>query len=155
LHGFSDASNVGYSSVVYLRQVSSDGKVSVSFVYGKSRVAPKFKGNVPAATVPKLELNAAALLAKMVNKVKSCIDIPINSTTYWCDSQAVISSLFATDKRFPVYWSNRIAIILGLSNVSEWRYVPTQCNPADVGSRGIRSKDFKKKLTFGQMVQAF
>ena len=146
IHGFSDASNIGYSAAVYLRQVSTEGKVMTSFVIGKSRVAPKFKGHISAATVPKLELNAAALLAKLVEKVKNCIDMPIDETFYWCDSQAVLSCLFATDKRFPVYWANRLALILGLSKVEQWKYVHTKCNPADIGSRGIQSKDFSKKI---------
>ena len=146
IHGFSDASNVGYSAVVYLRQVSTSGQVACSFVTGKSRVAPKLKGQVSAATIPKLELNAAALLTKLVDNVKTCIDIQINDTVYWCDSQAVLSCLSATDKRFPVYWTNRLALILGMSNSEQWRYVPTKCNPADIGSRGIHSKEFSKKI---------
>ena len=155
IHGFSDASNVGYSAVVYLRQVSTSGQVSTSFVIGKSRVAPKLKGCISAATIPKLELNAAALLTKLVDKVKGCIDIQIDDTFYWCDSQAVLSCLFATDKRFPVYWTNRLAIILGMSDNRQWRYVPTKCNPADIGSRGVHSKDFSKRIQTWVMGPAF
>ena len=87
---------------------------------GKSRVAPKLKGHISAVTIPKLELNAAALLTKLVDKVKTCIDIQIDDTFYWCDSQAVLSCLFATDKRFPVYWTNRLAVILGMSDSQQW-----------------------------------
>ena len=148
IHGFSDASKEGYAAVVYLRQVSSDGQVCVSFVYGKSRVAPKFKGHIPQATIPKLELNAAALLTKMISKVKGCIDIDIQEVVYWCDSQAVLSCIHSPTGRFPVYWSNRLAVIHGHTEMSEWRYVPTDLNPADVGSRGVSSKQFSSKMKF-------
>ena len=113
---------------------------------GKSRVAPKLKGHISAVTIPKLELNAAALLTKLVDKVKTCIDIQIDDTFYWCDSQAVLSCLLATDKRFPNYWTNRLAIILGMSDSQQWRYVPTKCNPADIDSHGVHPKDFSKKI---------
>ena len=65
---------------------------------------------------------------------------------YWCDSQAVISCIRSTDKRFPVYWSNRLAIIHGSSQVDQWRFVPTKQNAADVGSRGVYSKDFNRSM---------
>ena len=146
LHGFSDASKEGYSAVVYIRQVGINEQVSVSFVLGKSRVAPKFKGHIPQATIPKLELNAAALLTKLVSKVVGCIGFSINEIVYWCDSQAVISCINSTNRRFPVYWANRLAIILGNSQVDQWRFVPTKCNPADVGSRGVVSSNFSKQI---------
>ena len=33
-----------------------------------------------------------------------------------------------------------------MSDSQQWRYVPTKCNPADIGSRGIHPKDFSKKI---------
>ena len=53
IHGFSDTSNIGYSAVVYLRQVSTSGQVASSFVIGKSRVAPKLKGCIYSTTILK------------------------------------------------------------------------------------------------------
>ena len=113
---------------------------------GKSRIATKLKGHISAATIPKLELNAAALLTKLVDKVIKCIDIQIDDTFYLCDNQAVLSCLFATDKRFSVYWTNRLAVILGMSDNQQWRYVPTKWDPADIGSQGVHPKDFSKKI---------
>ena len=135
LHGFSDASTIGYSAVVYIRQVSKNGQVVLTYVIiCKSCVAPKVKGQISAATIPKLELNAAALLVKLMDKVRQSMNMVIHDVFYWCDSQAVLSCILSVSKRFPVYWSNRLALIHGLSSVQEWRYVPTKCNPADIGS---------------------
>lgn len=40
LHGFSDASESGYSAVIYLRTMENCGGVKISLMMGKSRVAP-------------------------------------------------------------------------------------------------------------------
>jgi len=148
LHGFCDASNTGYAFVVYVRQVDVSGEVAVSFVIGKSKVVPKFKGHIPQATIPKLELNAAAKLVRLVRRVKDCIDVDASRCVYWCDSMAVLSSIDSTTQRFPVYWSNRLAVIHEFSNEDEWRFVPTKKNPADVGSRGVSAKKFTKDMEF-------
>ncbi|XP_071133077.1 uncharacterized protein [Mytilus edulis] len=46
LHCFSDASEIGYGMVFYLRLVDDEGMIHCCFVLGKSRVAPLKKGNV-------------------------------------------------------------------------------------------------------------
>jgi hypothetical protein len=56
LHNFSDASEMGYGSVSYLRITYPDGKIECSFVAGKSRNAP-----LRTVTIPRLELQAAVL----------------------------------------------------------------------------------------------
>lgn len=43
LHGFADASNAAYAAVVYLKVVSSSGKVTITMLAGKSKVAPVVK----------------------------------------------------------------------------------------------------------------
>ena len=48
---------------------------------GKSRVTPKLKGNITAATIPKLERNAAALLFFLIKK--SLIKMMLISYTDW------------------------------------------------------------------------
>ena len=47
LHIFSDASEIGYGVACYLRQVDSHGKINVSLVFGKSRVAPTKYVTIP------------------------------------------------------------------------------------------------------------
>ena len=53
LHHFSDASELGYGAVSYLRSVNNHGNINCSFVMGKSRLAP-----VKPRTIPRLELSA-------------------------------------------------------------------------------------------------
>ncbi|GFS80309.1 integrase catalytic domain-containing protein [Trichonephila clavipes] len=65
LHGFSDASQSAYGAVVYCKSVTSDGRVLVHLIASKSRIVPTKK-----TTIPRLELRAAVLLAKLVHRVK-------------------------------------------------------------------------------------
>lgn len=61
LHGFADASTLAYAAAVYIRVKSSDGRVNVVLLAGKSKVAP-----IKPLTVPRLELCAAVLLSRLV-----------------------------------------------------------------------------------------
>ena len=51
LHIFCDASSVGYGAAVYMRMIDERGSVHVTFVMGKSRLAP-----IKPVTIPRLEL---------------------------------------------------------------------------------------------------
>lgn len=70
LHGFSDASEVAYGAVVYLRSIDVSNNVTVRILASKSRVAP-----LRVLTIPRLELCSALLLAQLKDKVKKCIDL--------------------------------------------------------------------------------
>ena len=56
LHYFADASSEAYGTASYIRSIKSEGIVSVSFIFGKSRLAP-----IKPVTIPKLELMAAVI----------------------------------------------------------------------------------------------
>ncbi|KAA5578710.1 hypothetical protein F3H14_38190, partial [Pseudomonas aeruginosa] len=75
LHGFSDASERGFAAAVYLRTVSSTGRVDIRLVLAKSKVAPLRT----RMTIPKLELSGAALLTRLLNhtatSLRSGIDL--------------------------------------------------------------------------------
>ena len=83
LHAFGDASEVAYASAVYLRVVHEDGKVSTSLVMSKTRVAP-----VRKITLPRLELMAAVITARLCSYVKGAIDCPINLIVCWTDNNS-------------------------------------------------------------------
>ena len=65
LHLFSDASETGYAAVAHLRIKDSSEATHVAFVLGKSRLAP-----TKTVSIPRLELTAAALAAKMATFIK-------------------------------------------------------------------------------------
>ena len=81
LHGFADASQKAYAAVVYIKV----GSVK-SLVAAKNKVDPvKFR-----KTLPKLELCATHLLAKLVERILSTMQRQIEVNT-WCDSTMTLS----------------------------------------------------------------
>ena len=132
LHCFCDASCDGYSSVVYLRMVNEVGLVHCEFVLGRSRVTP-----LKTITIPRLELIAAVVGVDLVQFLKREMELSISRVVFWTDSTSVLCYVRNTTKRFHVFVANRVAKILEGSNSSQWRYVDSKNNPADIGSRGL------------------
>ena len=118
-------------NVVFLRTVFSDKTVSLSFILGKARVAP-----IKRMTTPNLELLAATNRAKLAQFIKGEQNLSFDTIAYWTDSTTVLSWINSSESRHKFFSANRISIILSTSTVSQWRYVPTDLNPADDGTRG-------------------
>lgn len=139
LHGFSDASEIGYSAAVYLRTVNKNGDVEVPLMMAKSRVAPaKIK-----LTIPKLELLGATLLTRLIKYVVEAIKekVEIDDVVCWSDSTIVLSWLRIPPHNLQVFEGNRVSQILNCGLNLTWRHLPSELNPADVASRGCRATD--------------
>ena len=147
LHHFSDASTEGYSAVTYLRSIFDDGRVQLSFVFGKSRVAP-----LKQVTVVRLELIAAHLMVQINRRIAAALDkIRIDDIFYWTDSQTVIRYIRNDEARFKIFVANRVSFIRAHSEKKQWRYVATAENPADEGSRGIQTTRWIEGPSFLKM----
>ncbi|XP_071948772.1 uncharacterized protein [Antedon mediterranea] len=106
VHAFSDASAEGYGCVIYLRQISEQGKIRCSFVTGKARVAP-----IKKVTIPRMELTAATMSVKICAVVLRELDIKLHQTFYWTDSTSVLRYIANESSRFHTFVSNRVTII--------------------------------------------
>ena len=84
LHRFSDASELAFAAVIYMRSVYKDGSVKVSLVASKTLVTPTKKH-----TVLRLELLGAVILSRLMNNVTTSLPTPV-STFYWTDSMATL-----------------------------------------------------------------
>ena len=71
LHGFCDASEVAYSGVVYIRMIDEEGKVHITLVVAKTKVAP-----IKRLSIPRLELCGAVIVAKLLNHVLKVLNVP-------------------------------------------------------------------------------
>ncbi|XP_044182749.1 uncharacterized protein LOC114952001 [Acropora millepora] len=132
LHHFSDASEVAYGAVSYLRLVDSQGNIRCSFLMGKSRLAP-----LKPLTIPRMELSAAVLSTRLDAMMRQELDIAIHNSFFWTDSTCVLRYLANDDRRYKVFVANRVAAIREQSSPSQWKYVNTKLNPADDASRGL------------------
>ena len=135
LHNFSDASQDGFGTVTYLRIENSEG-VHVSFLLGKARVTP-----LKPVTIPRLELAAAVLAVRVDRMLRAELELPLDQSTFWTDSTAVLKYIKNEDKRFHIFVANRVITIRDATQVSQWRYVNTNDNPADFASRGMKVGD--------------
>ena len=134
---FGDSSQDVFSAVAFPRgKVISgdDSSTETVFVFGKARVAP-----MKALTIPKLELQAALLSAKLRNEVQRALTLQIEKIFIWTDSTTVLQWLHSLEKQ-PVFDANRVAEILELTTADEWYHVQSADNPADAGTRGLSAK---------------
>lgn len=145
LHGYSDASLLAYGGAIYVRNVYDDLTVSVFLVSSKAKVAP-----VKKQTVPRLELNGALLLAKLLSSVASDLDIPSHSLYAWSDSTIVLGWLNQSPNQLDTYVANRSAKISSLIPATQWRYVDTKSNPADLLLRGMPPDELMNETMWWQ-----
>jgi hypothetical protein len=131
IHHFSDASFSGYGACSYSRAINQSGDVHVAFLFGKSKVVPK-----TVRTIPRLELTAAVLAAKIANMIEKEMQIPEASHYFWTDSKITLGYIKNTSKKFHIFVANRVHEIRERTDPNRWFFVPSDLNPADHASRG-------------------
>lgn len=136
LHGFSDASSLALAAVVYVRVMNEDEEIQVTMLASKTRVAP-----LKQLTIPRLELCAAVMLAKLLNELAGLLKIPMNGVYAWTDSMVVLSWLQSQPSRWQLFVGNRVSDIIQQIDNDRWRHVPSAENPADLASRGIKASE--------------
>merc|ERR1711989_214601 len=72
------------------------------------------------------------------------MDVRISQCWLHTDSMTTFFRLQSKDKKQPVFVSNRVNKILLSTKAKEWRWVPTDLNPADVVSRGASPDEESK-----------
>jgi len=82
--------------------VDIEGNVSVALVMGKSRVTP-----TKPVTIPRLELTACSISAKLGAMVKEELRIPDLQEFYLTDSTFSLGYIYNETRRFRVFVANR------------------------------------------------
>nr|XP_029717310.1 uncharacterized protein LOC115260537 [Aedes albopictus] len=120
-------------SLVQHLSVLNHFQISSRLLCSKSKIAPI--GN-NRTTLPRLELCASVLLARLISNVKSTINEPIFEVHAWTDSQVVLAWLSGGASRWKTFVANRVAEITTHLPAINWDHVDTHQNPADLISRG-------------------
>jgi hypothetical protein len=136
IHHFSDASNLGYGVVSYVRFVDVYGQMHCSLLLSRARVNP-----LKRTTIPRLELTAATAAVRLHHKVIDRLEYHVSGVFYWTDSMSVLRYIYNQKTRFYTFVANRVSFIRESTDLSQWRFVPTALNPADDVSRGLRVED--------------
>lgn len=132
LHGFCDSSEKAYGAVIYSLATNSLGETKTTLLVAKSKVAPARA----KTTIPRLELCAAVLLAKLMKRTITALEIPAAQTFTWTDSMITLAWIQGDASRWKTFVANRVAEIHRLLPSQSWHHVPSEENPADLISRG-------------------
>ncbi|XP_066593609.1 uncharacterized protein [Prorops nasuta] len=137
VHGFCDASKMGYGACLYIRSCNRDGVIRCRLLCAKSRVAP-----IKEITIPRAELCGALLLANLYDEAIRVFLFTPNSIHFWTDSNIVLCWLHTLPESLKLFVANRVTKIQKLVNVNSWRHVSSGNNPADALSRGQTPNEF-------------
>ena len=123
-----------------------DGDVTARLIMSKSRLAP-----LKAVSIPRLELLGTLVGLRLTRQVCSTLKIPTNGVTYWVDSMNVGYWIQGQSRECNPFITHRVGEIHEFSAPNQWRYVPTDVNPADLGTRDL--PDSRRVSKGGLMVE--
>ena len=139
LHVFSDASVNGYGAAAYVRNRTKNGYES-QLLIARSKITP-----VKEQTIPRLELIAALLAAKLAQSISQELKISRQNIFCWSDSEIVLFWLQKKPDTLIPFIANRIEKIQQ-HNFSPFSYINTSENPADIASRGCNATELNVSL---------
>ncbi len=142
LHVFVDASSASYAAVAFIR-VEYDGALEVRMIMARAKVAPP-----NPTTIPRMELLGAELGTQLGAQVQKHLKLQVQSTTYWSDSLNVLFWLRNQALRLQSFVDNRVRKIRSRTEERDWRWVPTQQNPADIPTRGRSPQELSAEHTW-------
>ena len=124
------ASKVVVCAAINIVCLRKNGGIRQNLLVAKSRIAPK------KLTIRRLELIAAHTLAKLAARAKlSLTESTFKEINLWTDSMATLYWLLNRGT-WSRYVRNRLKAINDHAKFT-WRYVSTDQNPSDLGTRGI------------------
>ena len=125
LHVFVDASDKATAAVLYVRSQDPE-RPRGTLVASKCKAAP-----LRTKSIPRLELDAALMGTRLLDMVRGAKCWEVARVTMWSDARDVLYWIRRRDKKYTPYVANRVGNILRASSAADWRWVPSEENPAD------------------------
>ena len=97
-------------------------------------------------TIPRMELCAAVMAIDLADIIMEQLDIDFDSIRYFTDSRIVLGYISNETCRFYVYVQNRVNRIRAASSPSQWNFISTSRNPADLATRPIHGSEFQNSI---------
>ena len=132
LHIFCDASELAFGCVGYLRLSLKDNTHVAVMIMSKSRLAP-----LKTISLPRLELNGAALAARLKRFLAHELDLPLEKVYFWTDSTLVLQYVKNERQRFKTFVANRITEMHKNADPEQFRHISGKQNPADLLTHGV------------------
>ena len=88
-------------------------------------------------------MGGALIGARLTKQVSTALEIPMNDATFWVDSMNVLHWIHGRSRDYKPFVAIRVREIHDKSCPDQWKYVPTELNPADYGSRGMNVSEMK------------
>ena len=135
IHGFCDAGEKAYGSVLFLRWKLANGTYTCTPILVKAFVSPLKK-----KSTPRLELMGCLSLARVYKTCEEALQFAGISNCkrmFWIDSQIVLSWLKTCPRKFKPFVSVRVAEIQETIDPGEFHFIKSSHNPADALTKGI------------------
>ena len=110
LHVFSDASEVAFGSVAYIRYKFEDNTFDTSLVMAKTKLAP-----IKTISLPRLELCGAVTAVRLYKAIIKDIRVEIDRVYFWTDSTITLQYIKNSEHRFKTFVANRVSEILDVT----------------------------------------
>ena len=141
LHLFADASNMACSAVSVAVIEHDTGKVK-GLLTSKSRISKR------NTSIARLELVSGQMAANLARNLANALKrLPVKAITVWMDSLVALYWISSPGRAWKVFVANRVKKIAELTEEIgiRWKYVPSEKNVADVGSRGATLNQMENK----------
>lgn len=127
---FGDGSRSAFCTLAYARWMVPGG-FECRLIAGKTRVAPLRK-----ISIPRIELLGSLACVRLAEKINESLGIKFSRRYFFTDSSAVLGMIRGESAAFQEFTGTRVSEIKSKSEVeSEWFWIPTNANLADMGTR--------------------
>ena len=142
---FGDASAEAYGCAIYAIAKDDIFGLKSNLIFSKSRVRPlgkRLQSLDAEMSICRLELLGALIACKAALFCREAFEI-VNDVKikFFSDSQVTLWRLQHPYNIYKVFVANRLKTIQKLSNPTDWYYVSTEQNPADLASRGEKLEE--------------